>query len=254
MRQYNLRKVLFTLFVLLQYPSFVLAGEKENCLKKENSTWVRGYFRKGYYRSDGVHVKPTNVKSHCRSYNKKELLILSKLKEGKVNRWPHNEKFKNWNYEEKRRVLTAIKKLPSKLLKNLQFEIYRAKKSTARNNPARSAPSVNKIVLYDSAFFITHNLYEVIIHELSHILYHSLDDKIKTKYLEVAKWKKVSGANGKRRLKPFRKKFVKEDGVNSPDEDFSNNVESYFSHKKKIKKLNPSIYQWMENFFKGGSK
>jgi Mlc titration factor MtfA (ptsG expression regulator) len=119
---------------------------------------------------------------------------------------------------------------------------------------ASKAPTANKIILYDSVFFITHNLYEIVIHELSHILYNSLDDNIKDKYLHVAKWEDSNSSGKNSKMIVYRSKFVKEDGKLYPDEDFANNVESYFSKDQKIKKLNPKIFKWIDQFFKNGDR
>lgn len=173
------------------------------------------------------------------------------MKNNKISNWlRYQEVFKKWTQEEKDKVLFVMKKLPQKLIKNIDFDIHRAKKSMRGNNAASSAPAIKKIVLYDQAFLPKQNLYNLIVHELGHFLYNNLGNKEKGQYWKVASWMEVQHSSNNTQIIPLRDKFVEPDGRFSPAEDFSNNIESFFSREKRIKNLNPKIYKWIEFYFK----
>ena len=68
-------------------------------------------------------------------------------------------------------------------------------------------------------------------------------------YYKIAEWERKE-KSGQYTLN--RKILVKDDGRNSPAEDFANNVEAYFSQENEnfLKNKNPNIYKWMRNYFK----
>ena len=243
-------KKVFVAIGLLFFTIEVWASEKANCLKKKDATWVRGYVRMGYRRSDGTTVKSAYVRSHCRHYNKKELQRLPYLKNNKIEKWPHKEEFKEWNYEDKRRFLEATKDLP-KALSHLKADFHRAKKSVfGYPNAGSTIPFINKIVLYDSAFLITNNLRDVIIHELAHFLYKQLSNDEISGYLKAAGWKLDKLKNGTPVFKLTRKKFIEDDSHLSFDEDFANNIGLYFSQGTKGRPISPQIRLWFDKFIK----
>ena len=222
---------------------------KSQCLKRKDSTWVKGYTRRGYRRSDGTLVKAARVKAHCRIYDGEEIGILARLKDRKPVGWYGAEKFREWRNGEKARVLRIIKNLPHKRLKEVEFSIYRVKTGRDPRNPAISIPipSDYTIHLYDSAFSQSFNLHDIVIHEIAHSLYLSMNKQDRDRYLAVSQWSKEKS---KDTHTTQRKGFVKRDGIDSPNEDFANNVESYFSLPGLLKKKNPDIHEWMKHYFK----
>ena len=210
--------------------------------------WVRAYHRKSYTRGDGVFVSSTEVRAHCQSNPPSFTVWSPRLKSGIPPKWEHpTEKAKLWTEDERGRVLEALSLLPNSLLVDSVQGIYRLiqfKEYAA--NPA--AGFENNIALYDPAFQTRQNLTRILAHEFAHKLYrHFYDIDRGQEYARIADWKSYTNPKtAEKVIYTFRDQFVEEDGSFGPDEDFSNNIEYFLFEPKKLKKVSPKIYDWIE--------
>lgn len=161
-------------------------------------------------------------------------------------RWPHkNEKPKVLSEEEKSQVLSAIARLPKRLIKE-NVKIYRMEKSKDFPNPATHASGV--IVLYDTALRST-RLERILAHEFAHEHYDQMTSNQKDNYRAATNWfehKSIIINRGEG--------FVKEDGRLSVEEDFSNNVEFFLFEPARLKAVTPKAHQWLSEQFNGKFK
>nr|WP_295902548.1 hypothetical protein [uncultured Bdellovibrio sp.] len=139
--------------------------------------------------------------------------------------------------------MEVFEELPEELWSHALQGIYRSSKSREYPNPATSADGI--IVLYDSAFDNKANLPRITGHELSHQLYKDLSDKDRQDYGYTTNWYSF----GKDQYISRKDGFVQDDGRESPDEDFSNNLEYYLFEPQTLKKATPNAYKWMNNHF-----
>ncbi|MNJ92605.1 hypothetical protein D3C87_102780 [compost metagenome] len=212
----------------------------------EGQYWVIGHHRSSYVKADGTLVAATNVRAHCKTYSKVYTEWNSKFKNTPPLGWPHkSEVFKNWTVEEKERALEALGQLPEELWNKKVLGIYRSSKSRESPNPATSADGI--IVLYDEAFGKTSNLSRVLSHELSHQAYTDLSKEQREDYGFTTNWFSLDKAKDKYISR--KDGFVQDDGRESPEEDFSNNVEYYLFAPNELKKITPHAYRWIENHF-----
>jgi hypothetical protein len=138
--------------------------------------------------------------------------------------------------------------LPEPLLVDSVEGIYRLKKQySGGSNPASGYK--NLIVLYDEAFHSKKNLSRILAHEFAHKLYGQFFGVDQGKsYAEVAEWQSfVNPRTREQFLTTLRNDFVEEDGVNGPDEDFSNNIEYFLFDPHRLKSSAPKIYDWIRN-------
>jgi Mlc titration factor MtfA (ptsG expression regulator) len=94
----------------------------------------------------------------------------------------------------------------------------------------------------------------VLAHEFAHKLYGQFIDTDRGKgYADAAEWQTFINPQTKEHfLTTLRYHFVEEDGINGPDEDFSNNIEYFLFDPKKLNAKSPKIYDWIQK--KYGSK
>lgn len=208
----------------------------------EGTYLVQGHPRQAHYRSDGTYVSEAVVSSYCRHYRNdgplKEQFFI-RMPKG----WPHkSEKFKTCSNKKQKQISKILKSIPKILTDVGKLKIYCAKKSEMPKNPATSAPEVKAIVLYDSSFKM--DTKRIIIHELAHLLWSRLSDKEIESYYKASNW--IDLENG---IYVYNKtSFSEPDGKLNPEEDFSNNIEYYFSEPKYFKKSFPKINQWINRF------
>jgi len=248
------------LVLLLFLAEAVLANTTPNELLCPTGFYrVRSHPRRGYIRSDGVPVKATNVKTHCKELSAAFNFWKPKLKNGYPPNWPHKQEAESpWTTEEEARIIEALEAIPEELWSEAIKGIYRLKKSKDFPNPGSNGDGL--IVLYDSAFDSKRNLARILVHELSHITYKKLSSKDGPDYRRATNWDFETSLGEKYYWKPRESGYVEEDGKISPEEDFANNVEYFIFMPEKLKEKTPSAYNWIKRYFgdkfklKGGKK
>jgi hypothetical protein len=209
---------------------------------------VKAHHRKGYVKSDGIVVRPTTVKSHCRTLTKAIEYLDVRIKKGIPVSWPHKqEKIGSWNEEELENLRDALEEIPDELLDSKLDGIYRLKKSKDFPNPASSSDGV--IVLYDSAFDSSRNIGEIFAHELSHQNYLDLSEQERLDYRRATGWHLELQSDRKFYWTGRKEGYIEEDGSFSPEEDYANNVEHFLYTPDKLKKVTPEAYSWIKNKF-----
>ncbi len=207
--------------------------------------WVQAHHRNGYIRGDGVAVSATDVVAHCHPNPPTYSVWKDKLLNGLPPGWElKSEKSKPWTIAERERILEALALLPPALL-NLPIKgIYRGVRSSLDNaNPASG--NAGAIVIYDPAFMDKENLSRILAHELAHEEYRQLSDADRRNYSETAQWKTRQTPSGKQILVPMRESFSEEDRLESPGEDFSNNIEHHLYKPDALNSANPQISNWI---------
>lgn len=237
------RKPLTTLVLLVfAFAASVSAYAKGNCSSDEY--FVRAHPRRAYIKTDGTHVRATFVSASCHKrskiFNEWSPKLSSKLPEG----WPKGERPKTWLEDEKELLFDALEALPDLLTSQSIRSVLRlATSSAAAANPASRAPEY--IALYDAAFSGRQNLSRILAHELTHEFYDNLPTSKKLSYFKATQWS-IERKNGKDYVTRRSSGYVEEDGINSPDEDFANNVEYYLFDPDKLKKVTPSAFDWIQ--------
>lgn len=190
-------------------------------------------------------VSSSEVIAHCQKNPPSYEKWSNKLKKGAPKNWENKkEKPKQWTEEEKERVLDALSELPTILLDCEVEGIFRMEKFlTDESNLA--AGKDRQIVLHNNAFEKNQNLTRILAHEFAHKLYrqfYDTQDKGKS-YAKSADWLSMKNPKtGENFITTWRNDFVEEDGINGPDEDFSNNIEYYLFAPHLLKSKNPKIY------------
>ncbi len=126
--------------------------------------------------------------------------------------------------------------------------IYRLEKSWAHPNPAAGEPK--SIALYNPAFESKPKLAQILAHEMAHEFYRYLTDAERRSYRIATQWFE-NRIDNKTYIVRGRGEnhFVQPDGVDSPAEDFSNNIEYYLFNPKKLEAVSPSAYRWIEKHY-----
>ncbi len=239
--------LIFSIFILVCSICFSAApkGQPQNCPKGEH--WVRPHHRRAYFRADETFVSASNVSGHCQKNPAGFDHWNPRKKTGLPPGWEYpKEKPKTWSEEEWERVLEALSELPEILWVPTIEGIYRMEKSRVHPNPAAGEPK--SIGLYNPAFESKHTLTQLLAHELAHELYRNLPPADQESYRKATHW--FEGQVGGKRftvLGRSENKFVEPDGVDSPAEDFSNNIEYYLFNPKKLELVTPSAYNWIQN-------
>ena len=238
-------KQLIIFFSLFSSPSYG-RSLPEKLICQSGSTWVRPYFRGSYTRSDGTKVESSNVTGHCRKLTATSETWSARLLNSKPIEWPIvGESFKSWSLSEKERILEALEEMPQEFLNSKINSVHRAGKSKDFPNPATSADGI--IVLYDNAFDSKNNLARILAHEFSHQIYRELSPKNKKEYGYGTNWIPLDPLG----LKFLSRKdgFVQDDGRESPEEDFANNLEFFLFDPKDLEKLTPQASRWIKEHY-----
>ncbi len=234
---------LFFLFI----SCLTISSEAQTCPPDQH--WVRAFFRRAYYRFDGTFVSASNVTAHCQNNPSGYEFWQPKIVPGRPEGWPHStEVTKNWTEEEKERVLEALADLPDALKLQTLRSIFRMSKSVSKSdNPSTSAQGV--VVLYDDAFSKKYKLAQVLAHELAHQIYRDLSKGEKQDYRTVTNWFGYEDENGRGKRAQRDSGYIADDGKESPEEDFANNVEYSLFGPKKLQKVTPHAYRWIHEHF-----
>jgi hypothetical protein len=146
-------------------------------------------------------------------------------------------------------VLNAIGRIPEALWPGHEIGIYRMDLSkdgsinTASNND-------EAITLYDTAFKASDQmLTRYIAHEFAHRFWMKMDRRHISDYYWASGWV-VTTYNGKEIVTSTRgKNYIYDDGVISPEEDFTNNIEAFLTDRNRLMELCPAIHDWIHEFF-----
>jgi hypothetical protein len=238
------RNVFFIFLVFAFSGTAILAKEtlqSSQCPK--NKFYVRSHTRKSYLRSDGTNVRQAFVKSYCKDLTASVLFIKSRVKSGIPSGWPHKkETSRPWTEEEIQRLMIAVEDFPESLLSETVAGIYRLKKSIFFPNPATSADGI--IVVYDTAFEHSRNLGQIILHEVAHQNYKDLSEKLRQDYRRATGWTVALEPDGTYYWVGRKEGYVEEDGKNSHEEDYANNLQHFYFDSDTLKKVTPTAYEW----------
>lgn len=213
--------------------------------------WVRQHSRRAYVRGDGTAVSASLVKAHCSTNPPGYEHWKSLIRNDRPKNWPNaTEKSKKWSQDETEIILEALGTLPKELQSVTIFGLHRMDKSHFYPNPASTDRNGN-IVIYDNAFTKNANTQRIIAHEIAHTMYWR-DPELDKSYREAAGWYNISPNFNHPEYVPLRKDFIEADGANSPEEDFSNNLENYFYNPKKLEAISPGVFLWLKNRYGGG--
>ena len=122
-------------------------------------------------------------------------------------------------------------------------------------NPASNGENV--VVLYDTAFTAKkdRSLARILAHELAHLKYRNFSFNQKEEYEKISGWEtKIDVTQERRPIYIIRRKsgFVEQDGKNSAEEDFCNNLEYFIFAPDRLKKETKPVFDWLNNRY--GSK
>ena len=225
-------KILFVL--LFSYNTYALV-----CSPSE--IYVREQQISAYKKTDGTSVKAHIRKAHCRKIQ--ELNYFKDTTRQKIK--GIETTLKKWKPEEKKVLEEYLEKLPSWLKKYKLSEILRGDVGGGPKNPASAIPLTKSLLIFDN-FFIRSNKLEILIHEVAHIAILDLNEG------ELLNFSKFSGwvIDRKKGIRLPPKKLILPDSSSSPSEDFANHVEIYYSDPKKLKKLNPKMFSFIESIIK----
>lgn len=238
---------MFLILLLSLFPHAAFSKETISSDCPPGKHYIRAHFRRGYLRSDGrTVIPPSNIKAHCRTNPEGYIFWQPKLSNKNPPDWPHKkEVFKNWTSEEIERVIDALSEIPSSLWSKNIKNIFRSFKSKDFPNPASSSDGT--IILYDTAFSEAHNLTRILAHELAHQKYLDLSENDRQSYWYPMNWLPIDRKKG---LFVSRKDgFIQDDGRESPEEDFANNVDSFLFEPDNLKRTTPYAYDWIKKYF-----
>lgn len=119
----------------------------------------------------------------------------------------------------------------------------------AKDYPNPGASGGGNIVLYDTAFQKPNELAPIIAHESAHEAFRAFSESERMDYAFSSGWGCTRGPKGKKVCVPRACCFVKEDGKNSPDEDFANNIEHFLFAPAKLRSTTPNAYAWIQKHF-----
>lgn len=211
---------------------------------------VRAHDQKPYIR-DGKPVSGSHHKSSCHPNPPSYAVWHERLKTGPVVNWPYkNEKSKAWTETEKEKVYEALSELPPALVTETVTGIFRMKEFLLHEaNPA--AGTNHQIVLYDRAFENRYSLARVLGHEFAHEAYRQISASERVEDAKAADWEVMFFDGG---LKdpyffPRNSGFVEEDGKNTVDEDYANNIEYFLFDPEILKTKTPKVYEWIYKKF-----
>lgn len=195
----------------------------------------------------GSFMCPLECEDFCKDPCKD---IIKKLEKNisilKPSNWPNKEKSSAWNKSEKMHVVESLSRIPEKLVNKSDFEIFKLDKSVNYPNPASNADGPKLLIaVYNSLFKGNYDLDTVLVHELAHQYYRKMGSDLQKNYRDSTNWF-TSKSNDKIIIASRSTGFVKEDGKESPEEDFANNLEVYITDPTNLKKVYMPAFNWIE--------
>jgi len=171
-----------------------------------------------------------------------------KIKSDVPQKWPNpTEQNKVWTENEKKQVKDALMKLSPGFQLSCLDGIYRMDKSKDAGIPSSSLKT-GSIALYDRAFTTSYTLKALLAHEMAHLIYSKFNEEQKVDYNMVSRWSLPRGSD---RVTFHRSdnEFVRDPAMNSPEEDFAVNLETYATNPARLKSVCSPIYSWFERNF-----
>ena len=183
---------------------------------------------KAYPRSDGTKVSAHTRDAHCREIERSNYFQDST-----------NQKFTNikpkirkWGATEKSIFQEALALLPPWLSKYHVTEILRGDVGGHTLNPAASFSRTRTLLIFDR-FFQEQDKRAVVIHEMAHIAFPSIDPTLKFEFGLAAGWNIDSAY----KLTP-PSKLLMPDSKDSIEEDLTNHIEIYYSDPSRLMTFN----------------
>jgi hypothetical protein len=210
-----------------------------------NEIHVREQWINSYTRGDGTFVSGHPRSEHCREIQGENYFQDSSSNEFKS----FKGKFKPWSSLEKNTLNNELDKLPPRLKKYKIANFLRSNTHVGNHrNPAITYPDSKTIILFD-AFFSSSDKQSILLHEISHIAAWDIDPVELQHFFISNGWIYIPGQSPK----PPTTVIIP-DSVNSPSEDFSNSIETYYSDPEKLKRFNPKSFSIIEQIIKSMEK
>jgi len=210
-----------------------------------NEIHVREQWINSYTRGDGTFVSGHPRSEHCREIQGENYFKDSSADEFKN----FKEKFKPWDASEKSLLTSEVEKLPSWLKKYRIASFLRASAHEGNSkNPALTYPASKTIILFD-AFFSSSDKQSILLHEISHIAAWDIDPVELQHFFISNGWIYIPGQSPK----PPTTVIIP-DSVNSPSEDCSNSIETYYSDPEKLKRFNPKSFSILKKIINSMEK
>lgn len=195
------------------------------------------------HKREGVNISSHQRKEHCREKWNFANLYISRLVDSLPEGWQSlKENYRPWKKSEKEIILKLLAGIPDSFRMD-SFYFYRAQKSEYKNNPASIHLNSRSITLYD-IFFDFNPKSEILVHEAGHYHFSELSEAKRDPFLILSGWEKVIKDGTLQLLPP--KALIKADSNISPEEDFSNYVETYYESPKRLKNKNLKLFQYFE--------
>lgn len=202
--------------------------------------WVKAHHRRAYVKGNGTVVKEADVTAHCRKNPSSYLNWLPRLKMGIPRFWgSKTDQVSEWTIEERERLFEALNEIPDFLKQDFDA-IHRMKNLANSDNPASVKGTT--VVIYDAAFSSNHNLTHILAHEMAHRYFEGLLETERESFRRAAGW---IGTSNPRPGRPAGQ-FLRPNGMLSPDEDFADDIATYFLRPLELKAKAPKIFGWME--------
>lgn len=194
--------------------------------------YVREQWIKAYTKSDGTKVSAHTRDAHCREIER------SNYFQDSTNQIFKNikPKIKRWNAADKKIVQENLSLLPPWLSKYDLAEILRGDVGGSPKNPAASFASTRTLMIFDR-FFKEKDKRAIIIHEMAHIAFPSIDPAHKLEFIKVSGW---TIDDYFRPVPP--QKLLMPDSKDSIDEDFSNYLETFYTDQSRLMTFNPLAF------------
>jgi hypothetical protein len=212
---------------LILFSSLVFA---EPCAPQE--IYVREQWINAYPKSDGTKVTAHTRNAHCREIERSNYFQDS----SNQNFANINPKIKKWNANDKNIVQETLALLPPWLSKYHLAEILRGDVGGSPRNPAASFAPTRTLLIFDQ-FFKEKDKRSIIIHEMSHIAFPSIDPIHKLEFIHASGWTTDSAF---RPVAP--QKLLTPDSKDSIDEDFANYLETFYKDEARLMTFNPLAF------------
>jgi hypothetical protein len=190
--------------------------------------YVREQWIKAYPKSDGTKISAHTRNAHCR-----EIEGSNYFQDSSNQKFTNiKPKIKKWNATDKKIVQETLALLPPWLSKYHLAEILRGDIGGHPLNPAASFSPTRTLLIFDR-FFKEQNKRAVVIHEMAHIAFPSIDPTLKFEFGLAAGW----NIDSDYKLTP-PSKLLMPDSKDSIEEDLTNHIEVYYSDPSRLMTFN----------------